>query len=271
MTSEETEVLESTFENHFTAAPMERDDSFLENWEALFDKSNSGYADKALNEGLLSSRPISFQSPQKITIEKYQSFAGPIPLITFGSSGDFENFVTNLVYKGVRPDNLSSTGASFIYGKKIRFIALSSKPYSNVPATELGLKEDEWKEKSMIIRREHECSHYYTKWHYGIAENRLHDELIADFNGLYAAFGFYKADYFLHFMGVKGKSGKRLVCYYPKMTDELFKETGKIATEAARFLEKWSQSGECKSLSVSQRIDYLTSLSVADMCKNWKA
>lgn len=111
----------------------------------------------------------------------------------------FQNLTTNLIYKGKRPENLSSTGASFVYGKSTRFILLSAKPYSNVSASTLGLKEEDWLEKSMKIRLEHECSHFFTKRFFGNAQNHLHDELIADFFGLLSAFGNYSAEYWESF------------------------------------------------------------------------
>lgn len=35
----------------------------------------------------------------------------------------------------------------------------------------------------MLIRRAHECTHFFTKQTYGIAYKNLHDELMADFMG----------------------------------------------------------------------------------------
>ena len=44
----------------------------------------------------------------------------------------------------------------------------SEKPYSNIPAGELGIPEDDWAEKSVKLRRSHECTHFFTKQTYGI-------------------------------------------------------------------------------------------------------
>ena len=99
-------------------------------------------------------------------------------------------------------------------------MVLSSKPYSNVPAEELGLETGEWLEKSLYIRREHECTHYYTKLRYDQANNMLHDELMADFIGLYESFGFFRAEWFLRFMGIIDGSGNRMV-YYTKAISPL--------------------------------------------------
>ena len=56
--------------------------------------------------------------------------------------------------------------------------------------------EKDWCEKSLLLRQAHECTHYLTKQTYGISNNILHDEIMADFIGMYEAFGFYKAEWF---------------------------------------------------------------------------
>ena len=267
MTEDEELLYKDCLVNHFQNPPQKRDDSFLNAWDNLFMRCKTEATGDVLNSIIAAKRPVNFLDKESITIEKYESFAGPIPLITIGNTEDFENFITNVVDKGVRSPTLSSIGASFVYGKKLRFVVLSSKPYSNVPAQDLGLNEEDWIQKSMIIRREHECTHYYTKWRYGEARNHLHDELMADFNGLYQAFGQYKAEYFLRFMGVIGSSAKRLICYFPRMTPTLFAEAGQLAQKAAYFLEDWSKSSEFKSLSIKERTDFLCQLGVEGMCK----
>ena len=156
-----------------------------------------------LNEYIVSKRPVNFREPDNITLEIFHSAAGDVPVITLGNASDFEDFIVNLVYKGSRPDNISQMGASFVFGKSQRFLVLSKKFYSNTQPEYVSLSPEEWREKSMILRREHECTHYYTKRFYGSASNNLHDELIADFMGIYEALGYYKAKLFQHFMGIE--------------------------------------------------------------------
>ena len=194
-----------------------------------------------LKDLVLGGTLVDYAEPQGVSVEWYQSCAGRIPIVTLSNVQDFENLVTNLVYKGKRPENLSSVGASFVSGKTRRFIILSKKPYSNVSAATMGLGEEEWKEKSMIIRREHECTHFFTKVRYGTAQNHLHDELMADFCGIYEAFGEYKAEYFEYFMGLRGTEGNRFSWYVKDATNEDDIETLKeIAKKNARLLETWS-------------------------------
>ena len=203
---------------------------------------------------LVPNMPIQFNQEESISAEIYNSTAGEIPVIRIKNTEDFENLVTNLIHKGKRPENLRSTGASFVFGKKTRFIILSQKPYSNVSARTLGLKEDDWLEKSLQIRLEHECTHFFTKKFYGRAQNHLHDELIADFFGILSAFGFYKADYFEYFMGIKGEEGSRLSCYIPNCSQNLLIALKEKASLASNFLEDLSKKADFLSLSKSEKI-----------------
>ena len=82
-----------------------------------------------------------------------------------------------------------------------KFVILSNKPYSNVPAERLGLEEEQWRNFSVIIRREHECTHYFTKRFLGSSRNNLHDELVADFTGIMCAVGEFNAFWLLRTNG----------------------------------------------------------------------
>lgn len=234
----------------------EHDMDFLDRWRIITAYAESNSAAEAINKYVCPKRPVDFCDPDKIRIELYNSFAGEIPVIYVPNKDDFEALVTNAIYKGVRPEKLSETGASFAFGKSTRFIILSSKPYSNVPASEIGISEEEWAEKSMIIRREHECTHYFTKQTYGKSKNCLHDEIMADFFGLYEAFGYYKAEYFLRFMGIIGESGGRLGFYTEGLSEKAGAAVRETAVEAAGYLERFSVSDEFKAMSRDERVRY---------------
>lgn len=77
---------------------------------------------------------------------------------------------------------------------QIRFIILSDGFYSAVQASELGLSSEEWKEASLIIRREHEYAHYFTRRVFSSMRNNMLDELIADYMGITQAMGTYRAE-----------------------------------------------------------------------------
>lgn len=233
----------------------ESDNGFLKTWESIIFRSLMNGAADTINEKVCPSRPVEFRSPEGVGIKMYDSFAGRIPIIYVRDASDFEQLVTNAAYKGVRPDNIEKTGASFIHGKTARFIILSAKPYSNVPESELGLDDEaDWAEKSMILRREHECTHYFTKQTYGITNNILHDEIMADFTGMYEAFGFYKAEWFLRFMGLIEGSGGRLIYYTCGLSENVCRAVSEIVREAAFRLEEWSVTDRFMSLSVPERI-----------------
>lgn len=125
-----------------------------------------------------------------------------------------------------------------------RLIVLSDGPYSGVNASAMGLTEMEWQEKSLIIRLEHECTHYMTLRLLGSMQNNLFDELLADYMGLMAAFGEYSAARFLTFMGIapypEYPSGGRMKNYRgnPPLSDGAFLILTRIVADAAANLEK---------------------------------
>jgi len=84
-----------------------------------------------------------------------------------------------------------------------RFIVLGSGPYSGAAAADVGLGEAEWTQSSIAIRLEHECTHHFTRRALGSMRNRLADELIAEYMGIVAAAGCFRADWLLRFLGLE--------------------------------------------------------------------
>lgn len=132
------------------------------------------------------------------------------------------------------------------------FLILSDKEYSNVPAEMLGIADDEWRRLSLVLRREHEATHYCTLRFWGSARNHLLDELIADYMGLVAATGRYRAHWFLCFMGLEDypayRTGGRLANYLKdrQLSGEAFEELKSYIYNAARNLEIFSDRyGPC--------------------------
>lgn len=126
-----------------------------------------------------------------------------------------------------------------------RFILLSDGPYSAVPAADLGLAEAEWREMSLVIRREHECAHYLTRRLFGSMRNNLLDELIADYAGLMAATAKFRADWFRRFVGLEEfpryRPGGRLDLYRgkPPLSDGAFRVLQSLVKSAAENLERF--------------------------------
>jgi hypothetical protein len=109
-----------------------------------------------------------------------------------------------------------------------RFVLLSDGPYSGVAAADLGLAEDQWRRLSVTIRLEHECTHYFTRRVFGSMQNHVLDELLADYRGIVAATGRFRADWFLRFMGLENYPDYRptgRLAYYrgnPPLSDNAF-------------------------------------------------
>jgi hypothetical protein len=123
------------------------------------------------------------------------------------------------------------------------FILLSIGPYSGVPAQDLGLAHGEWLTLSLAIRLEHECTHYFTRRLFGSMRNNLYDEVLADYMGLVAATGHYRADWFLRFVGLDTfpgyREGGRLQNYRgkPPLGEEAFDVLQALVVQAAHNLE----------------------------------
>lgn len=95
-------------------------------------------------------------------------------------------------------------------------ILLSGGNYSNVSAESVGLSAVEWKEKSFLIRKYHELTHFVCRGLYPEDIDALRDEVIADSIGLVAAFGKYDPALARLFLGVEGgvfREGGRLSHY----------------------------------------------------------
>ena len=234
---EDIDALLTYTENAFKPCDVEDDELFLRNFSEIEEKAKN----------------ICEVPPQ---LEIFESAAGKIPVISTKNTADFENMVRDIIFKGREVPHIGSMGASFAHGKTQRFIILSNKPYSGIPAADMGigiaeLEEAEWKEKSMIIRKYHECAHYYTKKFLSSARNNLHDELIADFCGLYAAFSEYKAEWFLKFME------KRFAIYTANLSPAAASVIKKLAECAAGWVEQWAKTSAFLKMSDAERIEYL--------------
>jgi hypothetical protein len=126
-----------------------------------------------------------------------------------------------------------------------RFILLSNGPYSAVPAADLGLGDEEWREISLAIRRDHECAHYFTRRLFGSMRNNALDELIADYAGLVGALGHYRADWFLRFLGLEDptgyREGARLEIYRgdPPLSEGAFRVLQTLIRDAAANVERF--------------------------------
>ncbi|PXY46700.1 DUF7005 family protein [Flavobacterium hydrophilum] len=217
---------------------------------------------------------LELTDPSSIKFEVNQCIAGKVPVLIVSNQDDFIKIIQSLLYKNNPVEIPVSMGAALINGinnwerinilkkdwlsknplgnwnqefstiipnkslYKDKLIILSTKPYSNVPAKQLGLTEDIWIKHSISIRKEHEFTHLYTLKRYGLASNNLHDELIADYIGIIKAIGYYDKNWMLNFMGLdeypKYRRGGRLENYVQenRLTQQDFKQLIKIIKNA---------------------------------------
>jgi hypothetical protein len=128
-----------------------------------------------------------------------------------------------------------------------KFILLSGGTYySGVTPEQIGLDDETWCEQSLIIRREHECTHYFTKRVLSSMQNKVLDELIADYAGIATATGEFNADWFLTFVGLEHyptyREGGRLQNYKgtPPLSDGAFVILQTLVHHAAKNLETYT-------------------------------
>jgi hypothetical protein len=124
-----------------------------------------------------------------------------------------------------------------------RFIILSRGSYSGVSARDLDLEEEEWLDRSYLIRREHECTHYFSVRVFGLLQHNVLEELVADFVGTLLGLGRFRADAGLRFLGLEDfpryRAGGRLENYRgdPPISDPAFEVMSSLAHRAVHNLE----------------------------------
>ena len=119
-----------------------------------------------------------------------------------------------------------------------RFVILSRGAYSNVAADEVGLNEDDWLDTSYRIRREHECTHYFSLRVFSRLQHNVLEEIAADLVGTIHGFGEYRPAAILRFLGLdrfpEFRSGGRLEVYRgdPPVSDAAFSVLSSLAHRA---------------------------------------
>ncbi len=255
--------------------------------------------DMAIATGLI------LTEPEKLQLWLYQTLAGEIPVIIAGNREDFITLVQALTKRNEPQLIPDSMGACIVSGynnwerihqyrqqwtaqnnsyseaewnlefqlliqrKELyqdRFIILSPGPYSNAAASCLGLTKTEWQQLSLKIRLEHECTHYFTRRFLGSMRNNIFDELIADYRGIVAAVGHYRADWFLHFVGLESfpvyRQGGRLQNYQgePPLSDGALRILQALVKSAAESIECFDQQYSGQRLSLSEQVSILIGL-----------
>ena len=223
--------------------------------------------------------------PAAVRIEIHETPAGRLPVVVAPHRGDFELLVQALTKRNEPSPVPESIGACMVAGYtnverlrrlreqwwarhpfptelgwkrelgmllprkalyQDRFIIVSTTPYSAVPAARLGLTPAAWERLSLAIRVEHESVHYFTRRVFGSMKNRLLDEIIADYAGIVRAFGRFRADWALRFLGLESypryREGGRLENYRgdPPLSDGALRILHHLVKRAVDNLESWS-------------------------------
>ncbi|MBU1055148.1 MAG: hypothetical protein KKC46_15200 [Proteobacteria bacterium] len=260
---------------------------------------------------------LKLKRPEDLRLNLHQTAAGQVPIIITAAREDFVALVQALTEKNEPAPIPESMGAIMIAGynnwdrvgryrkrweadkpfdfsgeswneefKRLvlqkdlyqdRFIIISDGHYSGIPAKAMGLSEEDWIRLSIIIRRDHECAHYFTRHVLSSMRSRLLDELIADYMGITAAIGHFRADWFLCFLGLENfpeyRKGGRIENYLgsPPLSDGAFKILQKLAKYAAENLEHFDRAFMHGSDNVNHRTDIflaLTLLTLEELASN---
>ncbi len=228
---------------------------------------------------------LPLKCPEGLKLVLHTSPAGRIPLLITDERDDFVSLVQALAMKNEpgsvpesmgacivsglnnwdrirslrkkwenqNPDDVEGAGWSQEFRRIIprkdlyqdRFLILSNGPYSGVSAQEMGLADEEWRRLSLVIRREHECAHYFTRRVFSSMKNRLLDEIIADYMGITAAAGRFRADWFLRFLGLENfpdyRESGRLENYRgdPPLSGGAIRTLQVLVKQAAMNLERF--------------------------------
>lgn len=184
--------------------------------------------------GMESATGLELSRSSGLELVIHPTIAGRIPILVAREREDFEDLLRAFLYRNEPREIPASMGAAMIAGfnnwsrvaklraafeaahpgsteadwleefgrikpqhhlYQDRFILVSDTPYSGVSEEKRAL--------GRIIRFEHESTHYMTKRLLGSMKNNLLDELIADYAGITAAAGAFRADWFLRFMGLE--------------------------------------------------------------------
>ena len=257
------------------------------------------------------------QQPAKLNLRIHTSLAGEIPVLLTANREDFVSLVRALTKRNEPVSIPDSMGACMVGGysnwdrirrhrdrwseenrhkcgeiawkkefsrlisyKSLyqdRFIILSDGFYSNVSPQQMELAESTWRDLSLTIRLEHECTHYFTRRLFNSMRNNLLDELIADYRGIVKAIGYYRADWFLSFMGLESfpnlRANGRIHNYQGEtaLSDRAFtvlQALVKAAAENIEYFDRYCRSQLLKTQNQPLMLIALTHLTMEELASD---
>jgi len=207
-------------------------------------------------------KEVQFSYSDKDELKLEKTPAGEVESIYFYERADFENAIIALAYKLEKKPVPPSMGAMFLSGladqlemKKKKVIILSKGGYSGLQNTDVGIDNEEWIDKSLIIRKYHELAHFNQRVLFPENTDALRNEIVADMVGLIAAFGYYDSKLARIFLGIEGekyRDGGRLENYLPEGMNIL--EFAIKAEEMIQRLEKLCK-GQFDPFSCQMKIE----------------
>lgn len=119
-----------------------------------------------------------------------------------------------------------------------KLIILSVGPYSHISAEKAGFGEEDWIQKSQLIRKYHECTHFFCRKKYPELVDYIWDEVAADAAGLRGALGRYDGRLGELFLGLEGPRyvGGRLENYIPQEVGDREAWLGRTAEKIHRVI-----------------------------------
>jgi hypothetical protein len=241
---------------------------------------------------------VPFVQPDDVDIFLYATPAGQVPVVHAAAREDFELLVRAIMHRNEPVSVPASMGACLVAGYnnwdridrlrrefaaehpedrtgaawdavfpamtakdryQDRFMLVSSGPYSATPAAAMRLTDAEWLAASLRLRLAHEATHYVTRQAFGVMRMSLLDELVADHLGLVHAFGAFRAEAFLRFMGIEAfpscRADGRLENYRgsPPLADDAFALLRPIVVRVARQLEALDPSRQCQPFDLCEQ------------------
>ena len=260
-------------------------------------------------DGLVDGGPA-FARPGDISVGIHRTLGGRLPVLVALAREDFETLVRVFTARNEPVPVPRSMGACFVKGfnnwdrvhayrrlweeehpggdwsegfaelvpqKELyedRFMILSSGPYSSLPAEAAGFSEEDWEALSLRIRRDHECTHYFTLRAAGATRTNLLDEVVADYAGLVATFGRFREDLALLFFGLERfpeyRAGARLENYRgtPPVSDAALGVLKGLVARAIRSIARMDAAlpaSAREGAGLSRVVLGLASLTLAEM------